>query len=83
MYTCTSSLIVCPMYSALMMIIIAGSDKLGRDHDAIWHEVLRICRQENLKLNKDKCLFRCANTPFFEKVISQQGVILDPWKVNH
>ena len=33
-------------------------------------KVLRICRQANLKLNKDMHLFRGTSIPFFSKVIS-------------
>ena len=51
-------------------ILIAGFDDMGRDHDATLISVLRICRQVNLKLNKDKCLFQCTCIPFFGKVIS-------------
>ena len=35
-------------------IIIAGFQDIGRDHDATLNKVLRICRQANSKLNKDK-----------------------------
>ena len=33
------------------------------------------------KLDKDKCLFRCTGIPFFSRIISQQGVSLDPTKM--
>ena len=46
-------------------ILIAEFDDLGRDHDAILDKVLRIYRQANQKLNKDKCLFRCTSIPLF------------------
>ena len=36
--------------------LIAGFDEQGRDHNSILHKVLRIYRQANWKLNKDKCL---------------------------
>ena len=54
-------------------ILIAGFDEQGRDHDAMLDKVLRIYRQENMKLNKDKCLFRCIRIPFFGEIISEQG----------
>ena len=44
--------------------------------------MLRICRQANVKLNKDKCLFICTSIPFFIEIISEQGVSLDPRKVH-
>ena len=62
-------------------ILIAGFYELGRDHNAIQHGVLRICRQENLKLIKGNCLFRCPNIPIFGEVISQQDVSPDARKV--
>ena len=43
--------------------------------------VLQVYRQVNLKLNKDKCFLMCINIPFFCKIISQQGVSLDPREV--
>ena len=33
---------------------LQGFDNMGRDHDATLDNVLRICKQSNLKLNKDK-----------------------------
>ena len=47
-------------------ILIAGLDELGRDHSAILDKVMRICRQSNLKINKDK-YFRCTSIPFSVK----------------
>ena len=32
-------------------------NRVGRDHDEMLEKVLQICRQANLKHNKDKCLF--------------------------
>ena len=51
-------------------ILIAGFDKQSKDHGETLNKVLRICRQANLKLNKDDCLFRCTGIPFFGKIIS-------------
>ena len=61
-------------------ILIAWFNKVGGNHDAAFDIVLRICRQANLKLNKDKCLFQCTMIPFFGEVILQTGVSLDPRK---
>ena len=46
-------------------ILIAGFDKQGKDHDATLDKILRLCRQVNLKPNKDKFPFRCSRIPFF------------------
>ena len=35
----------------------------------------------NLKLNKDKCHFRCTSVPFIGEVISRPGVQPDPQKL--
>ena len=45
-------------------ILIADFDEHGRDHDEMLYTVLWIFRQSSLKLNKDKCLFRCKSIPF-------------------
>ena len=55
------------------ILVIAYEDN-GRDHDDTVQKVLQRYRKVNLKLNKDKCNFRCTSVPFFEKVISRNGV---------
>ena len=59
-------------------ILIAWIDDLGRYYDAALNKVLRICREANLKLNKDKCLFRHRNIPFIREIILQNGMRQDP-----
>ena len=46
-------------------ILVAGYVADGRDHDETVQRILQRCRQVNLKLNKDKCHFRCKSVPFF------------------
>ena len=53
----------------------------GTDHDKAVYKVLKWCQDVNLKLNKEKCHFRCMSIPFFGEVVSRQGVQLDPQKV--
>ena len=36
-------------------ILVVGCDSNGKDHNNTIQKVLQICRQVNLKLNKDKC----------------------------
>ena len=36
------------------------------------------CKEVNLKLNKEKCHFRCTSIPFFGEVISRRRVQPDP-----
>ena len=54
-------------------ILVIGYDDNGADHDAVVHKVLQRCKEVNLKLNKEKCPFRCTSIPFFEEVISRRG----------
>ena len=46
-------------------ILVVGYDVDGEDHDHTSQRVLQICRQLNLKLNKDKFHFRCTSVPFW------------------
>ena len=59
-------------------ILDVGYDIVGKDYDEMLQQVLQICRQVSLKLNKDKCCFRCTSAPFFSEVISRHGVYPDP-----
>ena len=46
-------------------ILVIGYDEDGADHDAAVHKVLQWCEEVNLKLNTEKCHFRCTSIPFF------------------
>ena len=48
-------------------ILIAGSDKQGKNHGETLGKVLQVCIPANLKLNKDNCLFRCTSIPFLAR----------------
>ena len=48
-------------------ILIVGYDADGRDLERILRQVMLICHQENSKLNKNKCHFRCMWELFLEK----------------
>ena len=50
--------------------LVIGYDDDGTYHDATVHKVLQRCKEVNLKLNKEKCHFRCTSIPFFGEVIS-------------
>ena len=62
-------------------ILAIGYDEDGADHNAAVHKVLQQCEEVNLKLNKEKCHFRCTSMLFFREVISRKGVQSDPQKV--
>ena len=46
-------------------ILVIWYDGDGADHDAAVHKVLQWCEEVNLKLNKEKCHFRCTSIPFW------------------
>ena len=58
-----------------------GYDKNREDHDEAVYSVLRQCQDVNLKLNKEKCHFRCTSIPFFGEVVLREGVQPDLQKV--
>ena len=62
-------------------ILVAGYDDDDRDHDKTVQKVLQRCRNVNLKLNKDKCHFRCTSVLFFGEVISRNRVQPHPQKI--
>ena len=55
-------------------ILVIGYDEDGADHDVAVHKVLQQYEEVSLKLNKEKCYFRCTSIPFFGEVISRKGV---------
>ena len=61
-------------------ILVIGYNKDGAEHEEAVYDVLRQCQDVNLKLNKEKCHFRCTSIPFFGKVVLR-GVQPDPQKV--
>ena len=63
-------------------ILIAGIDDCGKDHYEILEKVFWVSQQVNLKLNKDKCLFRYTSIAFFSEIIPWQGVSSDQWKLS-
>ena len=55
-------------------ILVMRYDKNGADHGKAVHGVLRQCQDVNLKLNKEKCHFRCTSILFLGEVVSREGV---------
>ena len=62
-------------------ILVVGYDSDGKDHNEALLQVLQICRHVNLKLNKDKCHYRCTSFPFFDEMISRHGVQPNPQRL--
>ena len=69
------------MFGIIEAILVIGYNENEADHDAAIHKVLRHCKEVNLKLNKDKCHFRCTAITFFGKVILRDEVQPDPQKI--
>ena len=63
-------------------ILIIGYDKDGTDHNETVNKVLKCCQDVNLKLNKEKCHFRCMAIPFFHEVVSRDGMQPDLKKIS-
>ena len=62
-------------------ILVIGYNKDEADHDEAVYDVLRQCQDVHLKLNKEKCHFRCTSIPFCGKVVLREGIQPDPRKV--
>ena len=59
-------------------ILVIGYDYAVTDHDETAHTVLQRYKEVNLKLNKEKCHFRCTSIPFFREVIMRRRGQPDP-----
>ena len=62
-------------------ILGVGYEDDDRDHNKTVQKVLQRCREVSLKLNKDKCHFRCMSIPFFGEMISRNRVQPDPQEI--
>ena len=69
------------MFGIVNDILVAGYAVDGKDHDKIVWRLLQRCSHINLKLNKDKCHFRCTSFPFLWEIISWNGVQPDLQKI--
>ena len=64
-------------------ILVIGYNKNRADHDKAVYSMLRWCWEVNLKLNRDKCHFRCTSIPFFGKIVSREGIQPDLQRSKH
>ena len=62
------------MFGIADNILVVCYDSNWTDHDKMLCRVLQICKENltKLKLNKDKCHFRCTSVPFFGEITSRQ-----------
>ena len=56
-------------------------EEASRDHDAKLHKLMMRCREQNVKLNKDKMKLRLDQVPYIGKLLTSQGLKPDPKKV--
>ena len=56
-------------------------EEADKDHDANLVRLLQRCRDRNIKLNKAKFDFKCSQVPFIGHLLSNEGVKLDPKKI--
>ena len=63
-------------------ILVAGFYEPGMDCNGTLDKVFRIYKQANMKLKKNKCLFRCTSISFFGEVFYRHGVGLDCKRVH-
>ena len=63
-------------------ILVIGYDKDRTDHNKTVNRVLKCCQDVNLKLNKEKCHFRCTAISFFGEVVSRDGMQPYPRKIS-
>ena len=69
------------IFNVIPNVFGIADDILVIGYDEAVYSVLRQCQDVNLKLNKDKCHFRCTSILFFSEVVSREGVQPDPQKV--
>lgn len=56
-------------------------EEAQRDHDSNLANLLKRCREKNIKLGRDKSVFNCAEIPFMGHLITRDGLKPDPAKV--
>ena len=66
-------------------ILITGKGKTEadacKDHDRNMTNLLKRCRERSIKLNRDKCEFKCEEIDFIGHVVTKHGLKADPKKI--
>ena len=62
-------------------IIMNGYREDGKDHDKTVREVLDKAKAVGMRFNPSKCQFRKTQVKFFGLILSRQGVLPDPAKI--
>ena len=61
------------VFSIIADISIVGCDVYNKDQDKTLRHMMQICCQENIKLNKDKCHFRCTKDNFGRSILKKRS----------
>ena len=56
-------------------------EEASRDHEAKLHKLIMRCREQNVKLNKDKMKLRLHQVPYIGELLTSEGLKPDPEKV--
>ena len=57
-------------------------EEAQRDHDDNLTNLLKRCREKNVKLSYEKSMFNCAEIPFVGHLITNEGLKPDPAKID-
>ena len=66
------------------LLITGKGDTLlatSQDHDRNLRNLLERCQERNIKLNREKFMFKCSQVPFIGHLLTSEGLKPDPRKV--
>ena len=66
------------------LLITGKGDSLlaaSQDHDRNLRSLLERCQERNIKLNREKFMFKCSQVPFIGHLLTREGLKPDPQKV--
>ena len=66
------------------LLITGKGDTLlaaSQDHDRNLRNLLERCQERNIKLNREKFMFKCSQGPFIGHLLTSEGLKPDPQKV--
>ena len=66
-------------------LLITGMDDTllaaSQDHDRNLRNLLERCQERNIKLNRERFMFKCSQVPFIGHLLTNEGLKPDPRKV--
>ena len=73
---------VAPIFDDILIFRVGETKaEAGENHDQRLAALLERCRNKSIKLNEEKCKFRLSEVSFMGHVISDDGLKLDPVKI--